>query len=66
MSEDDSNQLSNAGEEEISFGGSRGEGVARSAAKRFFENVDRAFNQNAVFIKIIPMLGATRDAGIKS
>lgn len=58
--------MGNAGNKKVSFGGANRKGFASGCAKRVFEETDRAFDENAVTIKIIPMVGAARNTGVKT
>ena len=61
-----SNQLGNTCKEEICFSRAGRERFTQSGTERVFEEVDGALDQNAVTVKIIPMLCTSRDTGIKA
>jgi hypothetical protein len=66
LSENNANKLSDACKQEIGLGGSGGEGLAVSAAKGVFEQIDRPLDKNAMAVKVFPMTGTAGDAGIKA
>ena len=60
---DNTDQLSAAGEEQIRFDGFGISCFDIAESEGIFQNVDRSFNEDAVLVKVVPMLGISRNAG---
>ena len=60
--EDNANKLGTAGEQQISLDGFGVSGFQVVQSERLFENVNSSFNENAVLVEIIPVLGVSRDS----
>lgn len=59
-------QLSDTRQEESRFSRNGSDRAPRIKDKCVFEKIDRSLNRDSVAVKVIPMLGITRDAGIKA
>jgi len=58
--------MSDASDEEVGFGGTDRKRFAESTAERVFQKKNRAFDENSVTVKIIPMLSTTGNTGVKA
>ena len=66
ISKDNTDKLSTTGKEQFSF---NGYGIMSSEIikpESIFKNVNGSFNQNSVFVEIIPMLGISRNTQERS
>ena len=58
--------MRNTGNEKVGFGSSNRKSFPHSTAKRIFKQINRAFNEDAVAVKIIPVVSTTRNTGVKA
>ena len=66
VSKDNADELSNASEKEVGFGSGGGKRTSVSESEIVFEDIDSALNVCSVLVKIVPMLSAARNAGVKA
>ena len=65
-SENNANEMSNPGEKKVGFGGTGRKRFSRRTGKRRFEQENRAFGESTVTVKIVPMMSAARNTGVKT
>jgi len=58
--------MGDTSDKEVGFGGTERKRLAFNAAKRLFDKVDRAFDESAVAVEIVPMLGVAGNTGVKA
>jgi transketolase C-terminal domain/subunit len=58
--------VSNGGNKEISFSSALVVGFAIGASKRLFEQINSTFGDSAVPVEIVPVIGSSVNAGVKS
>ena len=66
VSEEDTNELSDAGKEEIGLNGDGAERFTRVEDEGVFEDVNGSFNGNPVPVKVIPVIGVSGDTRIET
>ena len=58
--------MRNAGEKEFGFGRKSRKRFVATGAEILFDDVNSAFDKDAMSVKIIPMVGAAGDTGVKA
>ena len=66
ISKNHADEMRNAGNEKVSFSGTNRKSFTHSAAKRIFKQINSAFDENAVLVKIVPMFSPAWNTGIKA
>lgn len=66
VSEEDADQLSDTGEEEVGLDGGSAMGFAGIKDEGILEDIDGSFNGDPVAVKVVPVVGTSWDTGIEA